>query len=389
MVPISYNFRSLVVRKTTTIAAASGIALVVFVIASTLMLLHGVKQTMGAGGKRDNVVVMRKGADTEMSSSIEEPQIGLILAIPGVKKNEAGAGMGVGEVVVVVTQEKIGTEGGVSNVQIRGVPDNVMKFRPEVKIVEGRPAQPGTDEVIVGKRIRGRFKGVDLGGSFELKKNRTVKVVGVFEAAGSAHESEVWGDLDVVRQSFGREGMVSSVRARLASPAALDTFRLAVEQDKQLGLQVEREDVFYEKQSQGTSTFLGAIGIMIAVFFSMGAMIGATITMYAAVANRQREIGILRALGFTRLAILGSFLTESILLALAGSVVGAFGSLGMGFVKISILNFQSWSEIVLAFTPTPAILGKAMLLGGIMGVIGGFLPAIRAARVSPVAAMRG
>jgi len=291
--------------------------------------------------------------------------------------------------VTVIALDKIGAEPGqVSNLTVRGVADNVMKLRPEVRILEGRPAQTGTDEVIIGQRIRGRFKGVDLGSSFDLKKNRPVKVVGVFDAQGSSFESEVWADVDTVRSSFGREGLVSSVTVKLDSPTKYDGFAQTMLNDKQLGLQVERQDVYYEKQSEATSTFVRVLGIIVAVLFSMGAMIGAMITMYAAVAQRRREVGTLRALGFSRFAVLTSFLLEASMLALIGGLLGAGCASLLSFVKFSMLNFQTWSEVVFSFRPTPGILTTAVVSGAAMGLFGGLLPAIRAARTNPVEAMR-
>jgi putative ABC transport system permease protein len=199
----------------------------------------------------------------------------------------------------------------------------------------------------------------------------------------------VWVDFDVLRTSFRREGIVSSVRVKLASPAQFELFQASVEQDKRVGLQALREQKFYEKQSEGTSTFIGIVGTAIAIVFSVGAMIGAMITMYAAVANRQKEIGVLRALGFSRRSVLTSFLLESLLLALIGGALGTLASLGMGFVKFSMMNFSSWSEMVFSFDPTFEVIGTALAFAGIMGLIGGFLPALRAARVSAVTAMRG
>jgi putative ABC transport system permease protein len=209
--------------------------------------------------------------------------------------------------MVVAAMEKLGTAGGVSNVALRGVTEGVKELRPEVHIVEGRPARPGSDEVIVGQRIRGRFKGLDLGKSFDLRKNRPVQVVGVFEAGGSSYESEVWVDLDALRAAYAREGSVCSVRVRLTSAAAFDTFKAAMEGDKAFGYMALREPDYFEKQSEGTSLFINVMGTMVSVCFAIGAMIGAMSTMYAAVANRQREIGTLRALGFSRLSILTSF----------------------------------------------------------------------------------
>jgi putative ABC transport system permease protein len=388
MVPVAYNLRNLAVRKVTTIATAAGLGLVVFVFASALMLSNGLEQAMGKSGKDDRAIVMRKGADAELSSGIDEPQVGLVLASAEVQKGNDGAGIGVGELTVVILLDKEGTD-GVSNVQVRGVPDTVMKFRTEVKMLEGRAPQPGSDEAIVGRAIRGRFKGLELGQSFELKKNRPLKVVGVFEDGGSSFESEVWTDLHNVRTAFGREGLVSAVRVQLTSASSFEAFRTSIEQNRQLGLQVQRESAYYEKQSEGTSIFIKALGFIIAFFISLGAMIGAMITMYGTVAHRQREIGTLRALGFSRSAILVSFLFESVTLALLGGLVGVLAALPMGMVRFSTMNFATWSEIVFAFEPTPKILVSAVLLAVGMGVLGGFFPALRAARINPVKAMRG
>jgi putative ABC transport system permease protein len=388
MIPLQYNIRSLAVRKATTIASASGIALVVFVLASTLMLNAGIKKTMATSGNPDNAIVLRMGSDAELGSVIEESSVPLILAAPGVKADERGQPMGVGETVVVGAMEKLG-ETGFTNVTIRGVTDDVMRFRPEAHLVAGRAPRAGTDEAIVGARIRGRIRGVDLDQSFDIKKNRPVKVVGIFDANGSAYESEVWVDRDLVRQAYGRLGIVSSVRVRLDSPAKFDAFRAGVENDKRLGLQALRESTFYEKQSEGAAIFVGALGTVVSVFFAIGAMIGAMITMYAAVANRQREIGTLRALGFSRASVMVSFLLEAVLLSIIGGAIGAAASLSMAFVHPSMVNPASWSEIVFSFDPTAGVMLKALVFAGGMGLIGGLFPAVRAARTSPLKAIRG
>lgn len=389
MIPIRYNVQNLLARKATSMAAVGGIALVVFVLASSLMLVSGIKSTLGSQGSRDRAIVLRKGSDAELSSGIESPTVGLILAAPGVKKDEKGTPLGSGEVVVVVALEKVGTGGKVSNVQVRGVPERVWRVRPEARVIAGRPPRPGTDEVAIGKRIRGRYTGVQLGSSFEIKKNRQVSVVGVFAADGSAFESEVWGDLETVRSAFGRDGIVSSVTVRLERREGYDGFAAAVEHDKRLGLDARRETEYFERQSQNTTVFILGLGITIALFFSVGAMIGAMITFYGAVDHRSREIGTLRALGFTRFDVLVSFLAESFLLALAGGAVGALGAMAMGLVEFSMMNFVTWSEIVFRFEPTPATLAISVVAGGLMGLVGGFLPAVRAARVQPIEALRG
>lgn len=388
MIPIAYNVRSLFVRKATTIATALGIGLVVFVLAASLMLGAGIKKTLVSAGRPDYALVLRKGSDTELASSIEVRTVSLVLAAPGVKKANDGAPVGSGELVVVITMEKPGTDGQVSNVQVRGISDNVLTLRPDVKVIEGRAPTPGTDEVMVGRGIVGRFTGVELGKSFELKKNRPVKVVGVFEAGGSSFESEIWADIDTVRSSFGREGLVSSVTVRLDSPSRFEAFKAVMETDKQLGLEAFREKDYYEKQSQGTSIFVWALGILITIFFSIGAMIGATITMNAAVAQRQREIGTLRALGFSRVSILFSFLLEAVVLAAIGGAFGLFGAFLLSFAEVSMMNFATFQEVTFGFDPNPVLLGAAFVFGAAMGVLGGFFPALRAASVSPVDAMR-
>jgi putative ABC transport system permease protein len=389
VIPLSYNFRSLFVRKATTLATALGIALVVFVLASSQMLARGIRKTMGSSGSRDKAIVLRKGADAELSSQPEKRFVSQVLAAPGVKRDESGAPLGAGELLVVIAVPKVDNPSTVSNVELRGVADNVMKMRPEVRIVAGRPAKPGTDEVIIGKRIRGAYVGLDLGQRFEIKKNRPAEVVGVFEAGGSAFESEVWADIDTTRASFGRESVVSSITVVLEDSSKLDAFKAAVEGDKQLDMQVLREVDYFEKQSEGTAKLVGFLGGAIVFFFSIGAMIGAMITMYGSVANRQREVGTLRALGFSRFTILSSFLLEAVLLTSLGGAVGALASLGMGFVHLSMMNQQTWSEIVFSFDPSPEVVLSAIAAGGLMGMLGGLMPAVRAARVSPVAAMRG
>ncbi|HET6334754.1 MAG TPA: ABC transporter permease [Polyangiales bacterium] len=388
MIPVAYNIRSLAVRKATTIATATGIALVVAVLASSQMLSNGIRNTLGKAGQPGRAIVLRKGADTEMSSNLENRMLNLILAAPGVKRDSSGQPRGVGELLVVLALEKPGTSGQMSNVALRGVSDNVFQFRDQVKIVAGRPAKPGSHEVVIGQRLRGQFKGLDIGQKFELKKNLNVETVGVFAGNGSSSESEVWGDVDLVRSAFGRDAMLSSVIVELESPAKFDAFKVAMERDKQLGLQAFPEIQYYEQQSEGTAKLVTWLTGVVVFFFSVGAIIGATITMYAAVAHRKREIGTLRALGFSRTTILFSFLLEAVLLALLGGVTGALASLGMGFVKFSMMNMTSWSEISFSFDPTPGILASAVLLGGMMGVLGGVFPAFRASRVSAVEAMR-
>jgi putative ABC transport system permease protein len=387
MIPIAYNVRNLTVRKTTTAAAALGLGLVVFVFSAVMMMTNGVKSVTRRAADPRGAIVLRQGSSGEMESGIEEPNVGLIAATPGVAHRTNGHPDAVGELIVVVLLDKEG--GGMSNVTLRGVTDDVFDFRPSAQIIDGRKPQPGTDEAVVGKSIRGRFKGLEVGQSFEMKKNHPMKIVGVFEDAGSSFESEVWGDANVVRATFGRQSIVSSVRVHLDSPEAFDGFKANVEANRQLNVVAMKESEFGEKQTRGTALFLSVMGFVIAFFFSIGAIIGAMITMHATIAQRQREIGTLRALGFSRFQILISFLIESIVLSLIGGVIGAAASLLMSLKTVSMMNFSTWSELSFKFEATPGILITALVIAMVMGILGGFWPAVRAARINPVQAMRG
>jgi putative ABC transport system permease protein len=388
MIPLQYTVRSLRVRRTTTFATALGIALVVFVFSCVLMLANSLQRTMARAGSPEVAVVLKRGADAEVNSHIDQDEAAVVRAAKEVAVNERGLPVAVGELLVVLAFDKIGTD-GIGNVAFRGVPDDVMAFRRHVTIVAGRPARAGTDEALIGSSIRGRFQGLDLGQSFELEKNRPATVVGVFSDDGSAYESEVWLDLNVARGVFGREGLLSSLRVRLTSPDAFDAFKVGLEDNRQVALQVQRETEFNEKQAENTTQFIRVTGLMIASFFSVGAMIGAMITMYTSIAHRRREIGIMRALGFPPLQILVCFLVESTLMSLVGGSVGALASLAMRFVHFSTTNFVNWSEIVFSFEPTPGIVIGSLLVASLMGMLGGFFPALRAARLSPLQAIRG
>ncbi|HEV7554095.1 MAG TPA: ABC transporter permease [Kofleriaceae bacterium] len=383
MVPVRYNLRSLLVRKVTTGATAVGIALVVFVFAAALMLGEGIDRALATAGRPDNVIILRKGSDSELASAIGNDYVNLFGAQPQVSQ----AGGVIGEIIIVVTAER-SDDSGVSNVLVRGTPPTGIAFRPEIKIVRGRMPKPGTNEAIVGKAIAGRFKGITIDDSFDLRHNRPLQIVGEFSADGSSYESEVWGDLDTVRRALGRDAVVSSARVRLNSPSDFDAYRGLIEGDKSVSMKVQREADYYDKQSQATSGFLKGMGIGIAVLFSLAAMLGAAITMNGAIAHRSREIGTLRALGFSRFSILLSFLFEAIVLSVIGGVIGSAFVLLLSFVTFPVMNFQTFSEIVISFHATPAVFVKALVFSGVMGLLGGLVPAIRASRVSPIEAMR-
>jgi putative ABC transport system permease protein len=347
------------------------------------MLGEGVDRALATAGRPDNVIILRKGSDAELSSAITNEYLGLFRG-PAQVSQTAGV---IGEIVVVITAEHADGS-GVSNVLIRGTPADGIAFRPELKIVSGRAPKPGTNEVIVGKAISRRFKGIGPDDSFEMRRNRPLQVVGEFTSEGSSYESEVWGDLDFIRNSLGRQAVVSSVRVRLNHPSDFDAYRQTIETDKRFSMKVMREHDYYNKQSQATSSFLKGMGFTIAILFALAAMIGAAITMNGAVANRSREIGTLRALGFSRGAILWSFLLEAIAIAVVGGAIGSILVLLLSLVSFPVMNFQTFSEIVISFRATPAVFARALIFSGVMGVVGGLFPAIRASRISPIEAMR-
>jgi putative ABC transport system permease protein len=239
MIPIRYNLRSLMVRKTSNLLAILGVAMVVFVLAAALMLSAGIRKTLAVSGQDGIAIVIRKGSESELASVIEDPMVGLITSQPGVAQIN-GRQAGVSETVLVVALEKNGAS-GLTNIQVRGVSPDVDILGRPIRIIKGRAARPGSDEVIIGKRLEGRFQGLEMGKSFELRRNRPATIVGVFSAEGASYESEVWADQDTLRSAFGRVGGVSSVRVRLENKGAFEGFRTSVEQDKRMGLEAITE----------------------------------------------------------------------------------------------------------------------------------------------------
>lgn len=388
MVPIQYNLRSMVVRKWTTAFTAVGIALVVFVFGAAMMLGQGVTRAMTTSGDPRNAILLRSGSDSELASGFDAAVVGLLRERPEVVAATPQAETVVGETVIVVTAD-LRDGSGTTNVTVRGTPPAGMTFRPTFKLKSGRMPTPGTDEALVGSAISGRFKNLSVGEKFELRRNHPLNIVGVFGASGSSYESEVWTDLDVLRQALNREGSVSSIRVKLKSPSSLASFKSAMESDKRQGVKVMGEREYYQKQSADTATFLRFLVGIFAFLFALAAMVGAAITMNSAVANRTREIGTLRALGFSRLAILFSFVLEALMLALAGGALGVLGCFLLQMATFPIMNFATFSEIVIGFKATADVIVTALVFSLFMGLLGGLVPAIRAARVSPVEAMRG
>ena len=286
---------------------------------------------------------------------------------------------------MLIAQPKRDT-GEPTNVMVRGMGAEGLALRPQVRVISGRMFRPGSSEIVVGRSIAERFDGTGIGERLRFG-GRDWTVVGVFDAGGSAFDSEIWGDVEQMMQAFRRQAY-SSVIARLSDPARFDELKRRLEADPRLTLEVKRERIFYEEQSQVMSNFISYLGLTLSVIFSIGAMIGAMITMYAAVANRTAEIGTLRALGFRRGSILLAFLAEALLLGLVGWVVGLALASGMQLVQISTMNWQSFSELAFGFTLTPEIVVKSLVFALAMGLVGGFLPAVRAARLKIVDALR-
>jgi putative ABC transport system permease protein len=387
-IPFNYSSRSLWARRTTTAATAAGIALVVFVLAASQMLSSGMRSTLLRAGRDSNALVMQHDAYAESESRIRQAVFSVASGAPEVRKSASGAPLVTAESLVQIFVPRVDDASRISAVQVRGVSENVFALRPEARVIRGRPAQPGADEAIIGKSIEKSYQGLSLGGHFNLKKGRAIQIVGVFEAQGAAYESELWTGLDVVRTSLGWEGFLSSVTAVLESHAAFEAFASRLEADKTEGLGVAREKAYYEKVSEGLSRSVQTLGDLVTVIFACGAMLGAAITMNAAFAQRRKEIGVLRALGFSASQVLWAFLLESVALALSGALLGVGLASLLAFGEFSATNYGTGNEITFPFEPTFAIVLRSVLAGAVVGVLGGFFPALKAARTNPAAAMR-
>jgi len=385
VIPFTYVVRNLAARRLTTALTAGGMALVVYVFATVLMLAAGLEQTLVATGSDDNVVVIRKGSQTEVQSGIDRRQAAIVESLPGIATGADGRRLVSKEPVVLISLPKR-ESGKPSNVVIRGVTPEGYALRPQVRIVDGRLPRSGTAEVIAGRSVANGFRGAGRDETVRFA-SRDWTVVGVFDAGRTGFDSEIWGDAELMLQAFRRLGF-SSVIFRLADAARFDEMREAIEADPRLTLEAKRETRFYADQSEALSKFITYLGTAISVIFSIGAVLGAMITMYASVAARTGEIGTLRALGFSRGAILAAFLVESLLLGLVGGVVGLLGASFMQAISISTMNFQTFAELAFSFALTPGIVAASLGFAVAMGFVGGFLPAARAARMKIVDALR-
>ena len=384
-IPVNYIARNLVARRLTTILTAGGMALVVYVFATVLMLAAGLQQTLVSTGQDDNVVVIRRGSQTEVQSGVDRRQASVIESLPDIATDAQGRRLISKEPVVLINLRKRST-GKSANVVIRGVTSEGLELRPQVKIVEGRMFRPSTSEVIAGKSIADGFRGAGLGETLRFA-SRDWTVVGVFDGGRTGIDSEIWGDAEQMLQAFRRTGF-SSVIFKLIDADRFDAIKQDLEADPRLTVEARREQRFYADQSEALAKFITYLGTSISVIFSIGAIIGAMITMYASVASRVAEIGTLRALGFSRGAILTAFLGESLLLGLLGGIVGLVAASFMQALSISTTNFQTFAELAFSFTLTPSIIVASLGFALAMGFVGGFLPAARAARMKIVDALR-
>ncbi len=385
-IPLKYILRSSSSRRLTTVFTILGIALVVFVFAAVLMMANGVQQTLKATGSDDNVTVVRKAAASEIMSIIDREAAGIVTNMPQVARSAEGRPISSKEVVVIINLQKIGSD-GISNVTVRGVEEAALQLRPQVRIVEGRMFKWGAREIVVGAGITNRFAGAQIGQQIKFGGDLWT-VVGIFDSGGSGFDSEAWGDLNQIADAFRRSSF-STVTFRLKNPDDLSDLVTAFDGDNRLQYFVpKREKKFFEEQSEMMATFIRILGLFITIIFSTGATIGAMITMYGAVANRTVEIGTLRALGFYRRGILIAFLGESFVLSLSGGLLGLALASVLQFFTISTLNFGSFSELAFSFAFSPSIIATSLGFSLLMGLIGGFLPAVRAARLDIIQALR-
>jgi len=383
--PFAYIARNIARRRLTTALTAGGMALVVYVFATVLMLAAGLEATLVTTGRPDNVVVIRRAAQTEVQSGVDRTQAGVVQSLPDIAIGGDGQKLVSKEVVVLINLPKR-ESGKPSNVVIRGVMPVGVDLRPQVKLVEGRMFRPGTAEVIAGRSIASRFQGAGLGETLRFA-SADWTVVGIFDAGRTGFDSEIWGDSEQMMQAFRRLAF-SALVLRLVDTERFDAVKQEIESDPRLTLEAKRETRFYADQSEMLSKFISYLGTTISIIFSVGAVIGAMITMYASVASRTAEIGTLRALGFSRTAILVAFLVEALLLGAIGGIVGLVAASFMQALAISTTNFQTFAELAFSFKLTPRIVVASLVFALAMGLVGGFLPAARAARLKIVDALR-
>jgi putative ABC transport system permease protein len=385
-IPFKYTIKNFTSRKLTTFITIFGVALVVFVFTAVLMMAYGIQKTLIATGQPDNVIITRKAANGEISSLVDGETQDVVRTLSHIAVDKNGKQIISREPVVVINLEKL--SGGMSNITVRGVSDVVFELRPQVKIIEGKMFNFGLRELIVGSGVTGKFKGAALGDEVKFAGDNW-KIVGIFDSDGSGFDSELWGDSQQLLNAFNRGNTISSMTLKLDDANNFDDFKKQFDFDKRLQqFEPKIEQKYFEEQSEFMAAFIRVIGIVITIIFSAGAIIGAAITMFAAVANRTVEVGTLRALGFKRRSILFVFLIESLVIAITGGLIGIFIASFLQFINISTLNFQSFSELAFSFSISPSIILWSLSFAIFMGIIGGFFPSVRAARMKIVDALR-
>ncbi len=383
-IPLSYSYRNLLARRLTSFLTAGGMGLVVFVFAAALMLTEGLRQTLVATGSYDNAVVLRAGSETEVQSALDRTQAAIIASQPEIAMGPEEP-LVAAEAIILINLPKRGTSRP-ANVMIRGVQSASFPLRREVKLVEGRWFRPGSNELVAGIQMARRFQGAGLGETLRFAM-RTWRIVGVFDAGNTGFSSEIWGDVEQLLQAF-RRNAYSSVILRLRDPGAFAALKARLEADPRLPVQVRREVEFYEAQSKRLADFIRILGMVLTGIFGLGAVLGAMVTMYAQVGARIGEIGTMRALGFPRRDILIAFLVEATGLGLAGWAIGLIPASLLNFYTLSTLNWSSFAEITFRFSLTPGIILESLIFGVGMGLLGGLLPALKAARMPVLDALR-
>lgn len=384
MVPLKYNIGNLTSRRVSTIMTVLGIGVVIAVMLSMMALYHGVKLAIVSSGSRDNLLVMREGAEAELSSSVSKDAYRIIRSMPGVQKTSKGEPEISPEVVILFKLPRYDNPKG-ANITVRGVSPMAFEMRPYVKVVEGRMFHPGLNEIIVAKRIHDRFVNTRVGDSFQFGPQK-YNVVGVFEAGGTSFDSEIWADIDFLSAARNRQSY-SSVVVHPADAKAFSEIRDTIKNDNRLKLQVKSEYQYYADQTGALVGIKILVGFVTACMI-LGAVLGTMNTMFSAIASRKRELATLRALGFRRRTVIGTVLLESAVVALTGGIVGLLLSLPVNGISTGTTNFSTFSEVAFNFKVDGEIAAIGIAVALIAGVIGGVLPAISAARMPITQALR-
>ena len=384
-IPLIYNLRSLRQRPVSTLTTAVGMALVVGVFVAMMALANGFRAALTTTGSPDNVFLIRKGANQEMYSGVSRQAASIVASMPFVATGEDGLPLISPETYVVVPLQRVGGA-GLANVVARGVSTRAFEVRRGVEITEGRAFRPGTREVVVGRTFAKRFPNSDVGDVLRFA-GEDWTVAGHFSAEGSSFESEIWGENEQFMPVF-RGQVFQSLTFRMRDPSAFDAVKRTIEDDSRLFLDAFQELEFYQNQSTVLSGILSFIAIFISSIMAVGAVFGAINTMYAAVASRAPEIGVLLTLGFKPRSVLSSFLVEAVILALMGGVLGCIFVLPINGLVTSTTNWNTFSEIAFAFRVSPGLLVSGLVFAAFMGLIGGLLPAVRASRQHVVDALK-